>query len=304
MKLLVIFQAALLSLFLAGCHSAPEANLLAVGAQASTTETLSIDLNRPIDLNLKTNEEVLSLRRFFVEQRAALLAKPYKPSSYVFGELKDRSFWWGEAGYFVFGKGAKASQGRSVEGRYLLNPFLLLAPEFWGLTIWYTKKVKWDPAKIGADALTRDDFPFYCKPENLEWHPADSSASVSYDLTSFLRDINQFVSAPLTIDDVFFGLNSINAKDFDLNYLFLDPANSKSIRNPNQNDQTVQNDMRLIHTDNCGLEGGCNVFSGIPKRLNYVVVEKVPAAASFKLWRVQPSSVNEKADFRFDINIR
>ena len=86
----------LLDLFMTAQHAA--GNELAVGPAAKLNTPLPVPINRPLDLNFKTREEVLSLRRQIVLQNANLLTGAYEPDMDIFGEIQDFRPWWGTRG--------------------------------------------------------------------------------------------------------------------------------------------------------------------------------------------------------------
>lgn len=305
MKSVGLLLVTLSALLLCSCKSKDDGlPILATGSAAKITSPLEISATRPIELDGKTRAEILDLRKYFVLQHKELLRADYTPSPAVFGAIADGVSWYGEEGFFVYGKGASCNRGRSVEGRALLNPFQLLTPEFWGATIWFGANVKWARDKIKPEDLQADDFPFYCKAENLIWDAQSGSASASYDLSSYLLALNKHTTSPISIEQVYFGINSYNARDFGMNFLAIDPKASQAVRNPNQRNFAFPNESTLVFGDRCGCVGGCNMASPIVKPLNYFTIEKVPATLTVKLWRASPKDLSAPADFTYEIKIR
>jgi len=131
--------AALLIGFWYSIQPRPNWNALAIGSRASkaVNDPVDLELQAPVDLNYKTHAGVLNLRKGAVNRYANLLAAPYAPSDAVFKQIEDNRPWWGITGEFYYGSGEQSIIGPAEESRFIMNPYLLVAAEFYGLTIWY-----------------------------------------------------------------------------------------------------------------------------------------------------------------------
>ena len=141
-------------------------NRLALGA-AAKLELVDLQVLASAELDRLSKADVLRLRRQAVMTQAPLLAADYVPSEAVFGQIVDGAPWWGIEGQFRHGPGPRSIEGPSEESRFILNPFLLVAPEFGGF---------W-PRLNDAEAR---DFPFTCYPHSLVWWPREARAEASY----------------------------------------------------------------------------------------------------------------------------
>ncbi len=295
------------ALALSGCVGLPIGpNALALGAGAPAGP-LEIALAPPAELDFLSRAEVLDLRRQAVQQHAALLAAPYRPAPAVFGQAQGGRPWWGVAGQFYYANGARSIEGPSEEARFILNPYLLVAAEMTGLSIWGRgpAPLAWDTGRIGAADLARPDFPFYCPPARLVWRPAERRAEVTYGVSAYLAAVNHWTRRPLTLADASFGLITYNARDLNLRYLYLAPAESRNVIAPAAAAGQPVALRHYLHVgSSCGYAGGCNNMSPHIPELEELRIEALPALATLKLWQRRPAGVAAEADFTWMIQFQ
>jgi hypothetical protein len=277
---------------------------LALGAGA-TVDTIDIALSPPQELDGKTCSAILDLRRQAAARYPDLLAGSYTPSPQVF-HISDNLPWWGIAGQFYYGKGEHSIDGQSEESRFILNPYLLIAAELRGLSIWSDgeRALAWDKARITGQDLADPDYPFYCRPTGLRWWPRTARAAVTYDVSGCLVELNRWTSYPLTVADASLDLIAYNARDMNLNYLYLSLADSDNLSasSPMQSSITIP---QFLHAgDSCGYPGGCNNMSPRVAELINLRIERLPARATIWLWHDRPAGVEQPPDMTFTIDFQ
>jgi hypothetical protein len=284
-------------------HPRTNDNALAIGKNSSVNDSLEIAIHEPVELDHKTKQEIFELRAAEVNKYPRLVSGDYSPSSAVFENIQDNLPWWGIAGQFFHDAGAKSIAGPAEESRFIMNPFLLAAPEFMGLSIWYSCCFKWNKNKITPTDLDRSDFPFICNPESLLWRPGESRAEVTYQLTDFLRRLNPWLEKPLAVDHAYFDLIAYNARDWNLNYIYVSYADSENISHPNP-PQTALPIKHFLHAGgSCGYTGACNNMSPFTPEFSRLEISKLPAAVHIRLWKKQPAAVSDEPDMSFIIHI-
>jgi hypothetical protein len=277
-------------------------NLLAIGHRA-TIERVEVPLASPSELDGMSRADVFRFREYAVGPQPALLVGPYQPSAGVFGQVEDRRPWWGIAGQYFYGNGERSAEGPSEESRFIGNPFLLVAAEFVGLSI-YTQgehPLQWDRARIGDRQLLDPNFPFYCRPEGLLWWPRLARAEVTYRLSGHLALLNRWLVRPLSLEDASFDLVAYNARDLGLDYLYMAPQESSHITRAGDKASLAAIRQYLHRGGSCGREGGCNNMSPYVAELSDWQIEALPARAVILLWRTRPGSVSTPADMTFVI---
>jgi len=275
---------------------APSANRLALGRNARVDGALSIDIHEAVELDGLTRGEILELRRREVERHPELISGPYSPAETVFGQIVDGKPWWGIAGQFFYGPGPQSTAGPAEESRFVMNPFLPVAAEFFGLSIWDSCCFEWDATRVSDDDLQRPDFPFYCQPESLTWHPAESRVEVTYRVSAFLQHLNQYLVTPLPESHAFFNLIALNARDWGFTYIAVDYEHSHQI----SHEPPSPAPMRIVHYlhagGSCGFPGGCNNMSPATPQINDLSVARLPAEARVLLWRDDPGPAGAAPD--------
>ena len=70
----------------------------------------------------------------------------------MFGQVEDGRPWWGIEGQYFHGPGQRSIEGPSEESCFVLNPFLLVAVDFTGLTPW-SPGFEWNRDQIEPEDL-------------------------------------------------------------------------------------------------------------------------------------------------------
>jgi len=279
------------------------ATALLLGNIKPPSEHLEIAINPPVSLCGFTRQQIYDLRTKMVLQHPELILGNYKPAESVFGAIEDDKPWWGIIGEFFYGPGKESIIGESEESRFLLNPFLLASPEFMGLTFYGGGNLRWS-SEVDEKTLLAADFPFYCRPQNLKWHPRVASAEVTYDLGKYLEQLNKYTASPLVIgQDSNFELIAYNARDLGFNYVFV--GESENITN-DHGDLEVPLELRqFIHCGgSCGYPGGCNNMSPAVYETDNLRVTELPAKLKLLFWKNKPDSKDEPADMTYTINFK
>lgn len=276
---------------------APNQNALALG-QAANIAALEIPIQAPIELNFKSKADVLSLRTQAVLRYPELLAGAYQPSEAVFGQIVDRLPWWGLRGHFFYGSGERSLEGPAEETRFLLNPYLLVGVEFDGLSL------HWDRSGVTDLDLHLLDFPFYCEAEQLRWEPQAARAEVTYALSDYLRRTARWTTRPLGLADAYFSLIAYNARDLNLNYLYVAYSESTNVTKREAPGGTYAIPHFIHQGGSCGYPGGCNNMSPETPEISFLELTGLPAQVVIKLWRQGPWRVEQPADMVFVIHIR
>jgi hypothetical protein len=230
-----------------------------------------------------------------------LLGGEYTPADSVFGRITDGAPWWGIEGQFYHCSGERSIDGVSEESRYILNPYLLVAAELMGFSIWQDAHLQWDDDRITDDDLRQPDFPYCCRPRLLRWWPAEARGEAVYDVSGYLRRVNRWTAAPLTIDHASFDLIAYNARDMNLNYLAIAYGESENISKEKPPECPTRNTQYIHLGGSCGYPGGCNNMSPWVPGISGVTINGLPARARILLWRERPRSVSSPPDMTFDI---
>ncbi len=279
-------------------------NRLAIGRQAATPAAVPIYIAAPAEFDFKSKTEILDWRKEAVSRHPELIQGKYEPSDAVFGRIADRTSWWGIEGEFFHGSGAKSIEGVSEESRFVLNPFLLVAAEFLGLSIWQHENLEWDRNRISKENLNDPEFPFYCKPLALVWNPQQARAEVTYDVSAHISRLNQYAVKPLGIEHATFDLIAYNARDLGLEYLHLSPGDSRNILQTNSPEHV----FRITHFLHCGgssgYPGGSNNMSPFTPDVSGIQIVQLPAEAHVRLWHEKPEDVTDAPDMTFIIRFK
>ncbi len=281
----------------------PNHNRLLLEQQSGVDGEYPIPLNEPIEFDGLSRDAVLRLRREAVAEHPALVAPGYRPSHAVFGQIEDGRPWWGIEGQYFRGPGPRSIEGPSEESRFVLNPFLLVAVDFTGLTPW-SRGFEWDRDRIDPELLRRQGFPFYCRPASLVWLPSQPRAQVTYNLSEHLALLAPLTKRPMTVQDAWFCLLPDNARDLNLNYLHVSPESMVNVVKPDLPSRPVHIKHFLHRGGSCGYPGGCNNGSPYQPELDGYRVSGLPASFDVLLWRELPDDVRRRADMRFTIRIR
>ena len=235
-------------------------------------------VNPPVELSGKTKAEIYDIRRSYVE-KSIFDSTNYKPSNSVFGEIIDGKPWY-SANFCRDNKtGLPRITGPSEESRFINNPTMLVALEYPFL---------WRDVK---------DMSFCVHPTNqllpryIAYSKSKNEITVAYYWLPFDAQ-----------PPFFYQFNGLNAADLGYKYAYVDME--KSTFKPDFTEKSnnlstdVQKFKNFIHLGfSCEHESGCN--NGSPRQPNLEFnVKKGEAKGEIyiKLWKSQPSSVNDKPD--------
>jgi len=278
-------------------------NRLLIGERAQIRGPYEVVLNRPVEFDFLSRADVLRVRRDAVAQHPSIIHPGYRPSPAVFGQIEDGLPWWGNAGQYFHGPGATSIDGPSEESRYIVNPLLLVAVDFVGLSPW-SDGFEWDRGRVGDGEWNDPDFPLYCRESSLTWWPHQSRAEAVYDLSVHLEKLNGYTAARTSLADAVFRLMPDNARDMDLNYLAVSPERSWNVSKADWRREPVRI-LHFIHRGgSCGYPGGCNNGSPYQPELDNFRVEALPAHLDVLLWRDRPEDVWQPPVMRFTVRFR
>ena len=258
----------------------PNRNALAIG-EVAKVESVSIDIQPPVELDWKSKSEVLQLRSAAVQQYPELLAAEYVPDEAVFGQIVDGLPWWGMEGQYFYDSGERSIAGPSEESRFILNPYILVAASFYD----------WWQGRIAETELST--FPLTCAPHDLYWWPREARAEVTYDAECVNRGQNYT-----------FVLIAYNARDFNLNYIFVSYQDSLNVTKPEIPAMPLANPQFIHQGNSCGYPGGCNNMSPYTPEIDGLEITELPARVIIWLWKHKPASPQQTPDMTFVLHFR
>lgn len=283
-------------------RSSRNRNQLVLGKRAPAKQI--IGLFKPQAFGGLTREKIFKMRSDVVRQHRDLLQNDYRPADVVFKRIKDGAAWYSLPGFFYYGPGEKSVDGPSSESRFVVNPFLLVAPEFWGISIWAGGHLKWDRARIESSGNPIESLPLYPIPDTLEWDARGRAASVTYHVGYFLSQLNAWSSKPVVPERVDFGVTAYNARDLGLRYIYLSLSESSGITdNKLGTEPLLITDHLQFRGSLCGNKAGCNHRDNPIPALDTIKVAALPARCVFWLWRKRPEKASKKPDFRFIVTL-
>lgn len=275
----------------------PNRNALAIGPAAATAGPVDITIVPPVELGFLSRAEILAMRSEAVDRYPELIQGRYRPSDHVFRQIKNGAPWWGMIGQFYYGPGDYSIDGPSEESRFIMNPYLLVAAEFDGLTFWQPGDLEWNDDRITEADLNNPDFPFTCEPASLQWQTESAEVDVAYEVSSCIQLLDEWIVRPLNDTDIGFSLFAYNARDFNLNYIYISYGDSANISKPEDKPDHAIAIPHFIHRGNsCGYPGGCNNMSPYVPELDDLFIDQLPAQVTAWLWEHEPESINETPD--------
>jgi hypothetical protein len=274
----------------------PNQNALALGHQVSRDLT-GIILNTPLELDKKSKADILAIRKSYVAKYPQLLAAPYEPDAGIFALIEDRLPWWGMEGQFYRGKGSQSIEGPAEESRFLVNPFLLVAADFYGLYLNGTPG--WDQTIVTEHALKQPGFPFSCMPRSLNWFAQQTRAEVIYNISECRRKMQAWATGEITLNSMTFDLIAYNARDMNMNYMFVSFPDSQNIEQWQRSTSPFAINHFLHRGESCGYPGGCNNMSPDTPDISSYWLTGLPARMHVKLWRGSPASIIQIPDMNF-----
>jgi len=278
-------------------------NQLLVGPEAPEG-LMTIPTHEAVEFSGVAQDEILGLRSVEVERYQVLMATNYEPFQPIFRRLQDKGAWFSEFGFFYLGQTEGSTKGASALSSSILTPFQLLVPMFWGVSIWTEGNLKWNRKDFKPDVILSKNVPMRPAAGVVLWNAREARGEITYALSDFVTAVGPYLTTPLRFEDVNFGISAYNARDLNLSYVYLNPADSVGVVGVKQRPIALQitNYFDYI-TDLCGSVAGCNHERNAPAPLDTIKVVSLPASASFKLWREMPSSVDAPPDFTYTIRI-
>lgn len=271
------------------------ANELATGKTAKSSGAIQIPVVSVSKLNGITMEQLYKMRTDAVERYKKLLGDTYEPNDAIFGMCESKKPWWGVWGMQLYREGERSIEGPAKESVYILNPFRLVAAEATNVGLW-------NPKLVTKEDMQNPDFPFLWKSGPVTFNPSKATAEVSYDISKYNDSLKQWKNKRLANKDVSgFSLIAYNARDFNYSHIYLDPQKSFGVK-PWATNKSVAITQMLHCGGSCGYPGGCNNMSPFIAEMDYNTLSKLPARAYLKLWKEEPSKVEQPADFTFIIN--
>ena len=275
--------AIILLLFLVSRKPEPNLNSLAIG-EKGILEEIDLVIRSPLEFDYKSRDEILQLRREAVYWYPDLLAGDYVPDAAIFGQIVDGLPWWGIAGQFYYGQGEQSIEGSSEESRFILNPFMLIAAE---------PHTIWDRTALPEEQVRRPGFEFYCDPTWLRWEPKKSFAEVTYSSDCAAR------LGYRTID-----LISYNARDFNLNYIFVSYPDSVNVDKHPRPTEPYAIPHYIHQGSSCAYPGGCNNMSPATPPIDALELTASQAKIVIWLWRESPGSLADIPDMVYVIRFQ
>jgi hypothetical protein len=239
--------------------------------------TLEIEIQDPVELDFKRRAEVFRMREQAVQQHPELLLARYRPSDAVFGQIRDNLPWWGMTGIFYYGSGDNSIAGPAEESRFLLNPYLLVGADFYHNWIGYPE------AEVLKPGVALD-----CAPTQLRWNPLERRGEVTYNA----RCISGTNSRR-------FDLIAYNARDFNLNYIYVSYNESRNITKLDPPSAPYAIPHYIHQGNSCGYPGGCNNMSPPSPEIDSLEILGFPAEVVVWLWTSEPSSNSQPPDMIF-----
>lgn len=295
---------ALLFLMKSACLAASpqpaHGNSLAVGSKARTAAQIKLPIQNIAEFNYKTVAEIMKMRRAaLATDKGLLLSGPYTPDKYVFGQVESERPWWGIYGEHLWGAGDSSTDGPSEESVFILNPYMLIAPEAHNIGIWNIKK-------LTPEEFQRPDFPFFWQAESLVYDPKRCRAEATYNITAFEQKVaskkNYLKFYPTRNRN--FGFIAYNARDFGYNYLYVPPEGSSSVYARYMAKVPVALAQMLHCGGSCGFPGGCNNMSPAMPEIDNFLIAGLPAKITVHLWKARPRTVDQAPDFIYTINFK
>ncbi len=272
-------------------------NNLRLGQNAAVKSIVEINLEPVKNLNYKSRAEILNMRTNLVNQHANLLENQYIPNLEIFGQIVDNKPWWGVIGSCIYGSGNRSIEGPSEETRFLLNPFLLVGANSWSCEIF-------EEQKLTDSDLEKKDFPYFWQPTSLTYNLSANWARVVYDVSSFNNNLKKYQNLLKDNYEIRkFGLIAYNARDMGFNYIYTAKSKSVNVAN-NYNLKQAIPILHMIHCGgSCGYSGGCNNMSPAMPEIDNLEFTQLPARCVVYLWKNAPSSISQKPDFVFIIDL-
>jgi hypothetical protein len=268
---------------------------LAVGEHAAVKEPVEIPFTGTMELNYKTRDEVISMRRNMAERGAnTQLIKdgPYKASSEVFDGLQSEKTWIGLKGRTFYGRTSKIVEGLAEQSRFICSPFMLVAAD-----IKIPVAETFDKSRYNIDTLANSQYPVQCPPKTILFDAPNASEEIVFDVSSYRNSCNNYLKPPANLDKVEVSLVAYNARDFGYKWMYVnqDPISEGIGHIPRIPTQAFEIKQAL------GYSGGNNAMVGDSEEFVRWQIIRVPAKMVVSLWKAKPQLPTDKADFTVTI---
>lgn len=275
-------------------------NRLLVGSAATIPDAYPLKLRLPTELDGKTSNDIIEIRKRAVAPHDKMIAEGYEPHSAAFTALSDQSVWLGTLGKFGYADPQMATEGPADATRWLLNPLLLVGADVWPINP-SLERMKIEPSTFGMRRVQRylqgdSDLPFVCEPVGLIWEPTKSRGIVTYDVGSFLTDRRKSDKKQVvltTMAEVDF--NMFNARDLNFRYCYTSPKFAKNITIRGVSEMPFEITDALDADDSGSLTAIPTWPAG-----KFLLTGEYPASIEFLLWKEKPSA-GTTPDVRFTI---
>jgi hypothetical protein len=259
-------------------------NALAIRDRA-VLEDVQIELQPLADLDFKSKADVLSIRKEAVTRYPDLIVGGYRPSDAVFGQIVDGLPWWGVLGAYYYGRGDKSIAGPSLHSQSILNPYLLVVPDF--------NMRRWDPGFLQTIDENTGHQQFYCSPHDLRWQPKLGRVEVTYDAACLMKAGTHS-----------FGLYAYNARDLNLRYIYVSYPDSLNIIKENEPAGAYANPQFIHQGGSCGYPGGCNNMSPATPPIDNIQIFSWPVRVVIRLWENDPGPVTTTPDVEYVMHFK
>ncbi len=262
----------------------PNKNALAIKGSA-VLEDLQIELQPLADLDFKSKADVLGIRKEAVSRYPGLIVGDYRPSDAVFGQIVDGLPWWGVLGAYYYGKGNKSIAGPSLHSQSILNPFLLVVPDF--------NMRRFEPGLLQTTDEQTAHQKSFCSPHDLRWQPRAGRVEVTYDAACLQKGgANSF------------GLYAYNARDLNLRYIYVSYPDSLNTLKENEPAGAYGNPQFIHQGGSCGYPGGCNNMSPATPPIDNIQIFSWPVRVVIRLWENDPGPVTTPPDVEYVMHFK
>jgi hypothetical protein len=150
--------------------------------------------------------------------------------------------------------------------------------------------MRWDEAAVAEMVARGPEFPRYCTPRSLRWYPSSARAEAAYDGACLRRNGVEYLS-----------LIAYNARDLNLEYVFVSYRDSRNIAKPDPPTTAYRNPQYLHRGNSCGYPGGCNNISPQTPEIDGIRITGFPAEVVIWFWQDDPGSTEKPPDMVFVI---
>jgi hypothetical protein len=263
-------------------------------------DTINFTIYKNVNLNDYSKDQIYQLRQDIVNQSG--LTANYIPADVVFGRINSSHSWWSNYEHFISGIKKDYIPGESSDSRGILNPFLLLTPEFWSFTIWSNSGFEWRE-NIREQIINNNIPPMFPNLINIKLKQSEKLIEADYNVTSFMQEVRPFIVNPIEEIPKSFGISGYNARDFNMRFIQLKLDKSSNIKLEGYDNSIIKN-IDYIGSFNklCYHDKPCN--SRMTKLLIFDKMEfQLPAVAEFWMWQKEPTTTEVAPDLAFKIKL-